>query len=276
MLFSKNHPKQNPVLRRSGGRAHCLRGGGTLLLGLFVFVASDFHAAATECNGPLSGRNVMPEASQQGFGAVQGLPPLALAKNEYVVTIDDGPSPKTTPQLLEILRDHCVKATFFLIGRNAAAHPDLVKEIETQGHMIGSHSYRHPSLATLTEAEIIQEMQQGVDAVDAAQNLLRGSGRHLVRLPGSATSSPIPSTTLVQALQQRGLTIAGYDISPQDWRNSPPEESFRRLFHGIPDRGVIVFHDGQPNTILLLPMALDELSRRGAKIRQLVPRPENG
>ena len=217
----------------------------------------------------------MPAQAQPGFGAVQGLPPLGLGANEYVVTIDDGPNPKTTPLLLDVLRTHCVKATFFLVGRNAAAHPDLVKQISDQGHTIGSHSFQHPNLASMTEADIIAEMEKGVDAVEAARSGARGiKGGRLVRLPGSATSSPLMPATLTEALHQKSLTIAGYDISPQDWRNSPPEESYNRLFHAIRDRGVIVFHDGQPNTILLLPMALDELSRRGAKIRQLVPRPD--
>jgi peptidoglycan-N-acetylglucosamine deacetylase len=247
------------------------------LLSLLAFIAVDFAAAAAECSGTVSGRSIMPERTQYGFGAVQGLPPLALAANEYVVTIDDGPSAETTPQLLDALRAHCVKATFFLIGRKAAANPGLVKEISAQGHAIGSHSYRHPNLVTMTEAEIVGEMQRGVDAVETVQDGARGiKGQRLVRLPGSANSSPIPSATLIEALHQKWLTIAGYDLSPQDWRNSPPEESFKRLFHAIQDRGIIVFHDGQPNTILLLPMVLEELTRRGGKIRQLVPRPGDG
>ena len=245
--------------------------------GLLASVAVDLASAAAECPGTISGRSIMPERGQHGFGAVQGLPRLALAANEYVLTIDDGPSPATTPRLLDALRTHCVKATFFLIGRKAAANPGLVKEISAQGHTIGSHSYRHPNLITLTEAEIVEEMQRGVDAVEAAQDGARGiKGWRLVRLPGSTNSSPIPPATLMEALHRKRLTVAGYDLSPQDWRNSPPEESFKRLFHAIQDRGVIVFHDGQPNTTLLLPMVLEELSRRGGKIRQLVPRPGDG
>jgi peptidoglycan/xylan/chitin deacetylase (PgdA/CDA1 family) len=249
----------------------------TLSFAILAFIAVDLVATAAGCPGTVSGQRIMPGRTQHGFGAVQGLPPLTLAANEYVITIDDGPSAETTPRLLDALRAHCVKATFFLIGEKAAANPDLVKEISAQGHAIGSHSYRHPNLATLTEAEIVEEMQQGVDAVDTAQKgERRTKGWRLIRLPGSANSSPIPSATLIEALHQKWLTIAGYDLSPQDWRNSPPEESFNRLFHAIRDRGVIVFHDGQSNTILLLPMVLEELSRRGAKIRQLVPRPRDG
>ncbi len=204
---------------------------------------------------------------------MQGLPPLPLAANEYVVTIDDGPNVLTTPKFLEILRAHCIKASFFLVGRSALANRSLVQMIATQGHTIGSHSFRHPDLAKLRQKDIVAEIQLGIDAVEVAQYGGRrpGGGPRLVRLPGSANAPPIPPPTLIEALRKYGLTIAGYDLSPQDWRNSPPEESFKRLFDGIKDRGVIVLHDGQPNTVFLLPMVLEELKRRGAKIVALVP-----
>ncbi len=276
MPFLSAHICRNVSKRVSRGLSR-RQLGAFFFFGLLAFTAVDFTEAAAECPGTVSGPSIMPERTQYGFGAVQGLPPLALAAHEYVVTIDDGPSTETTPQLLNVLRAHCVKATFFLIGRKAAANPGLVKQILAQGHAIGSHSYRHPNLTTMTEADIVEEMLQGVGAVEAAQGGARGTeGARLVRLPGSGNSSPIVSATLAEALHQKGLTIAGYDVSPQDWRNSPPGESFKRLFHAIRDRGVIVFHDGQPNTILLLPMVLEELSRRGGKIRQLVPRPGEG
>lgn len=265
------------ISERVGRGCSRRRLGAFFVFGLLALIAGNFAAAATECAGTASAPSIMPERAQYGFGAVQGLPPLGLAAHEYVVTIDDGPSAETTPKLLDVLRAHCVMATFFLIGQKAAANPGLVKEILAQGHAIGSHSYRHPNLTTMTEAEIVEEMLKGVDAVEAAEDGgRRTKGGRLARLPGSGNSSPIVSATLIQALHQKGLTVAGYDLSPQDWRNSPPEESFKRLFHAIRDRGVIVFHDGQPNTILLLPMVLEELSRRGGKIRQLVPRPGDG
>lgn len=230
-------------------------------------------ASATECAHSLSGRSIKPDTIQRAFGLVQGFPQLPLTANEYLVTIDDGPNPATTRQLLAVLRAYCVKATFFLTGQNALAHPDLVKEISAEGHAIGSHSFRHPDLAKLTEAEILVEMRQGREAVGrAAYGEGHADGRpRLTRLPGSNNTSPYPSPGLIEGLQREGVTIAGYDLSPQDWRNSPPQESFNRLFHAIRDRGVIVFHDGQSNTIALLPMVLDELGRRGAKIVALAP-----
>ncbi len=239
----------------------------------FLCVAASDLAHASSCQVRLAGRTVNPDPGVAGFGSVQGQPLLRLAAKEYVITIDDGPNPQTTLQLLAVLNTYCVKATFFLIGRNAAAHPDLVKAIAAQGHAIGSHSFTHPDLGKLSEKQILAEMERGVDAVETAEFGKRRPGRppRLIRLPGALNTSPVPPASLIEALHREGLTIAGYDLSPQDWRNSPPKQSFDRLFRGIKDRGVIVFHDGQPNTILLLPMVLDELSRRGAKIVTLLP-----
>lgn len=265
--------------RRRNKRALTSRAYIFPLIGLIAWLVapvafpSEFGARAAECPHSLSGRSIKPDTVPRAFGLVQGFPQLPLAANEYVLTVDDGPHPATTRQLLAVLRTYCVKATFFLTGQHALAYPDLVKEISAEGHAIGSHSFRHPDLAKLTEAEILAEMRQGREAVGRAAYGERHAkgGPLLIRLPGSNNTSPYPPLGVIKELQRDGLTIAGCDLSPQDWRNSPPQESYNRLFHAIHDHGVIVFHDGQSNTIALLPMVLDELGRRGARIVALAP-----
>jgi hypothetical protein len=71
---------------------------------------------------------------------------LALQDHEVVLTFDDGPLPATTKQVLDALSQECVKATFFLIGRNAAAYPDPVKREIREGHTVGTHSWSHPAV----------------------------------------------------------------------------------------------------------------------------------
>lgn len=220
------------------------------------------------CSGPLSGRQLMIPAGLATFGAVQGQPRLPLRPGEYVLTIDDGPNPATTQGLLGILRANCVPATFMLIGRHATARPDLVRAILAEGQGVGSHSNDHGDFGAMTPDVMHEDILVGVDAVEEA-----GWGRpraptspRLFRLPGANGLSPVPPASWLAFLAQRHLVLAGYDISPQDWRNDPPEVSFRRLFSGIADRGVIVMHDGQSNTLKLLPMVLAELMRRHAKI----------
>ncbi|KQT62053.1 hypothetical protein ASG54_23330 [Aureimonas sp. Leaf460] len=207
-----------------------------------------------------------------GFGRVQGLPRLPLKQNEYVLTIDDGPRSDTTPFLLDILAERCVKATFFLVGKRAEARPRLVQQILEGGHTLGTHTYSHPDLSNLSSEAIEAEMLKGRDAVEAAAKVEGYSpSLRLFRYPGSSGVPPILPKPLIDMARSDGLTVAGIDYSPQDWRNSPPEESFKRLFDQWGDRGVILFHDGMANTLLLLPMVLDELQRRGAKIVALNP-----
>jgi peptidoglycan/xylan/chitin deacetylase (PgdA/CDA1 family) len=240
------------------------------ILCLFMLPACLDPAVAKNCQTGLTGRIVKPEPRPDGFGAVQGLPPLPLAAQEYVISIDDGPHPVTTPALLEVLARYCVRATFFLVGRNAEARPELVGSIVAHGHTIGHHSYRHPDLGTLTQEGILAEIRHGAEAVTGAlPEAQRATSRRLLRLPGSAKFPPTPPASLIKTLNAEGFVIAGYDLSAQDWRNAPPHESFQLLFRSMKDRGVIVLHDGQSNTIALLPMVLDELARRGAKIVHL-------
>jgi peptidoglycan/xylan/chitin deacetylase (PgdA/CDA1 family) len=76
------------------------------------------------------------------------------------LTFDDGPNPTYTPQILEVLAHFQVKATFFLLGRNVAAHPKTVHAVVEAGHAIGNHTFNHPYLADCTPAEVISELSQ--------------------------------------------------------------------------------------------------------------------
>lgn len=249
-------------------RVRCRKALGAALAVTSLVLATGSLASA--CENDLTGR-VLEIGPGADFGKVQGLPPLPLDAQEYVVTIDDGPNPRTTPELLDVLDKACVKATFFLIGKHARAHPDLVREIVARGHSVGSHSFSHPNLRGLSEEEIAKQIDLGVEWVEQSafgDTLPKGTPA-LLRFPGSSGPTPVTSSALIDMAHERGLIVAGYDISPEDWRNSPPKESYRRLVSRLKDRGVIVFHDGKPNTIALLPMALDELKRRGDRVVSL-------
>src|SRR3954462_7715615 len=96
-----------------------------------------------------------PTPSPTASVASTGLKPAtyfhANVDGPYIaMTFDDGPSPETTPRLLDILKQRNIKATFFMIGQNAERHPDIVKRILADGHEIGNHSWTHPQLAKLS------------------------------------------------------------------------------------------------------------------------------
>jgi hypothetical protein len=93
---------------------------------------------------------------------------LPLGDHEIVLTFDDGPWPRTTARVLAALAHECVRATFFVIGKSASEHPDLVRKIAAEGHTIGSHTWSHPSLMRIKPGEAIEEIDHGISAVEMA------------------------------------------------------------------------------------------------------------
>ena len=93
---------------------------------------------------------------------------LPLGAKELVLTFDDGPWPGTTPKVLDALKSECVGATFFLLGRNAAAHPQLVRRALSEGHTVGHHSYSHPLLNQMSLAKAESEIDRGIVADELA------------------------------------------------------------------------------------------------------------
>src|ERR1700730_7501014 len=93
---------------------------------------------------------------------------LPLADHEVVLTFDDGPWPPTTPKVLAALAQQCVRATFFLIGKPASEHPELVRRIAAEGHTIGHHTWLHRSLMQIPPSETTEEIDRGISADEMA------------------------------------------------------------------------------------------------------------
>src|SRR6195952_6027083 len=109
---------------------------------------------------------------------------LPLQDHEVVLTFDDGPWPGTTPKVLAALAHECVLATFFLIGRPASEHPELVRRIVALGHTVGHHTWSHPNIAYMKPEAAIAEIDRGVAAVEKA---LHGAD---TTTPGIAIATP--------------------------------------------------------------------------------------
>lgn len=236
-----------------------------LFLGLW---ATTGQAAEDRCQGALSERVLsLSEAKITSFGTLQKLPALPLQAGEYVLTFDDGPGPKTTPKILAELHDACLHATFFMVGKRASQQPFIARLVKSMGHTIGSHTYSHIKLKDLPLDEATAEMKKGAAAVERAVYGNRMTSVPLFRFPENAGTPD-----LLEVAARLDMIVASYDISPEDWRNHPPAETLRRLRQRLNanDRGVIVMHDIQTNTVPLLPMVIDELKSRNAKIVHLV------
>ncbi len=196
---------------------------------------------------------------------------LPLNPKELVLTFDDGPWPGTTPKVLDALKIECVQATFFLLGRNVAANPQLVRRALAEGHSLGHHSYSHPLLNRMTPAKAEAEIDRGIEADERAiyGSPSRNPTTPFFRFPGFA-SSP----ALLDFANARGLVVFGADVWASDWDPMTPEQELRLILSRIDrvGRGIVLFHDTKAQTARMLPAFLRELKRRGYKIVHVVPR----
>lgn len=195
---------------------------------------------------------------------------LPLRPKELVLTFDDGPWPTTTPKVLAALQHECVLATFFLVGRNVAAHPDIARRELAEGHSLGHHTFSHPLLNRMTPAKAETEIDRGIAEDEFA---LYGKRRNepttpFFRFPGFA-SNPV----LLDRLQTRHIVVFGADVWASDWLSMTPAQELQLILGRI-DRqgsGIVLLHDIKAQTAAMLPLFLRELKRRGYRIVHVVP-----
>ena len=197
---------------------------------------------------------------------------LPLADHEVVLTFDDGPLPGPTNKVLAALSAECVRATFFLIGRNAAASPELVRRETAAGHTIGHHSYSHPgvTLRGLSDAAARADIDRGISAVDVAAYGAAGARPRTAffRFPGFADTAP-----LLAWLAGRDIAVFGADLWASDWAPMTPEAELALVLARLEQarRGVILFHDTKAQTAAMLPAFLRALKARGYRVVHIVP-----
>jgi peptidoglycan/xylan/chitin deacetylase (PgdA/CDA1 family) len=195
---------------------------------------------------------------------------LDLADHEVVLTFDDGPSPKTTPAVLAALAHECVKATFFLIGRNAAANSALVRREVTEGHSIGNHTYSHPILRLMSEAAARADIDKGfaTDERAAYGDVATHPKVAFFRFPGFADTP-----ALVAWLKRRDVAVFGADLWASDWLKMTPDEERKLIMERLEKagRGILLMHDTKASTASMLPGLLHDLKTHGFKIVHIEP-----
>lgn len=171
------------------------------------------------------------------------------------LTIDDGPHPQTTPQILRVLKEKQVKATFFVLGANAAVHSEWVKQAVQDGHEIGSHAYSHRFFNTMKAAEYEAEMDQ-------ANQLIRQLACEpaVFRPPGGSWNDAVARAALV-----RGQTTILWSVDSGDWRRLPVSQVVRNTLDNVKPGSIILMHDGQlslptPEAVRII---IDNLKERG-------------
>jgi peptidoglycan-N-acetylglucosamine deacetylase len=159
----------------------------------------------------------------------------AVGSRLLALTYDDGPNDSHTQRLLEVLAKHNVQATFFLIGRYVTQRPDLAREIDQVGHIIGNHTHTHPLLIFKTEAEIREELSRCCAAIEDAI----GKPVKLFRPPFGGRRPAVLRIAVELGLQSVMWNVTGYD-----W-NAPPAATIEaKVATQIRGGDVILLHDG--------------------------------
>ncbi len=185
------------------------------------------------------------------------LPATATARNEVALTIDDGPDPVVTPQVLDLLERHGVQATFFMIGERAIRYPDVCQDIVRRGHTIENHSQRHRhNFAFLGLAGFTRELQ----AAQATLTTLTGQCPLFFRAPAG-----FRNPFLDPVLKRLGLLLVSWSARGFDTRVRDSEQVKRQLLAGLRPGAILLLHDGHaartpagtPVILEVLPALID-------------------
>lgn len=178
---------------------------------------------------------------------------------KIALSFDDGPHPKLTPKILDILDKYDIKATFFVIGINARYYPEALKETVRRGHEIANHTFTHPSLSHTDENSLISEICQCQKEIYG----LTGVSTSLFRPPEGFIKGSVE--TAVSALDYKVIL---WDIDTRDWAHTPSDAIYRNVVGNIKSGDIILMHDfigHNSPTPEALEMFIPELLKRGYK-----------
>jgi len=173
------------------------------------------------------------------------------------LTIDDGPSPVYTPQILQLLDKYQVTATFSMIGLQVDAHPGTAREVAAAGHMIANHTWSHVDLAVLSPVVIADQMNRATDAIHA----VTGRVPTLFRAPYGAWSPVV-----LRHCVQTGMTPLDWSVDPRDWSRPGVASIIGNIMRNTKTGSIILEHDGGGNrsqTVAALKIVLPRLLAAG-------------
>jgi peptidoglycan/xylan/chitin deacetylase (PgdA/CDA1 family) len=214
-------------------------------------------------------RIIVDPAALPRIGNMQYRTTLPLEDHEVVITFDDGPFPPYTTRVLDILKENCVKATYFLVGRMALAFPSLVRRIYNDGHTVGTHSQNHPlAFDRIGKDRLEREVESGIASVKAAIGDPRAVAPFF-RIPGLARSKRAEKFLTAQSLAVWSADGVADDWHPGITAATIVKRAVRRI-EANRHRGVLLLHDINPTTVRALPALLRELKARGYRVVQVV------
>lgn len=156
---------------------------------------------------------------------------VSTRERAAALTFDDGPHPIYTPRLLDVLAEHGARATFFVVGVAARAHPEIVRRMVDEGHAVGNHSWDHPSLPLLTRRGRKLQMAWCDEQIpDQETRLFRAPWGH-------------QNLAVRWLAARRGYRVVTWNVMAEDWAGDPPEVLVERVEAGLAPGAVVLFHD---------------------------------
>src|SRR6185437_1995674 len=202
--------------------------------------------------------------------AISSAGDIRLRPHEVILSFDDGPTSGRTEGVLKILDQFGIKAIFMMVGEMAELHPESARAVALDGQTIGTHTYDHPNLSKLTPDAAFAEIQHGQQAVAAVLAPVNAAPGPFFRFPYLA------STWLLQAALYADNTIVmPVNIDSDDYMRDGPRTMLSHLLARLDHegRGIVLFHDIHPKTLIILPQFLEALAQRGYTVVQLVANP---
>jgi peptidoglycan/xylan/chitin deacetylase (PgdA/CDA1 family) len=189
-----------------------------------------------------------------------------LKDHEVVLTFDDGPMRHHTGQVLAALAEQCTKATFFMVGRMAAANPEMVKEVAAAGHTVATHTWSHLNQRALSMVRGVREIELGVSAVSRA---LGRPAAPFFRYPYLSDNRRIANY-----VKSRNMATWWVDIDSKDYTTRNSKRAHDRIMAQLAARkkGIILMHDIQPSTVNGIRVLLEDLHAKGFKVVHIVPK----
>lgn len=175
------------------------------------------------------------------------------------LTFDDGPDENMTPKVLEVLRRHGVRATFFLVGEKAARNPETVRQILNEGHLIGNHTWSHsPFFPTWSFTKVEKELAGTEKVVEE----ITGKRMKLFRPPFGVTNPVIG-----RAVRHKEYVAVGWSVRSLDTDLKCSREAVcRRVMDRMHNGAVVLLHDRLPEADRLLEMILQNLEKSGMRV----------
>lgn len=182
---------------------------------------------------------------------IEAMTDMSETEKKVAITFDDGPNPDYTGMLLEGLKERGVPATFFLLGKEVDKYPEIVKQIQKEGHLIGTHSYEHVNLSNLSDDAAMEQ----VDKTNEAIHAITGEYPEYIRPPFGCWKPNLDyETTMIEVM---------WDVDPKDWNTSNSDVIANRVIDDVQNNDIILLHDASESSVKAAFKVIDALKEEG-------------